>query len=221
VSPVEAVEAVLSRLEEVNPVINAFVTVTAESARTQAKEAEAAVLRGEHLPPLHGVPITVKDLADTASIRTTYGCVAYADHVPNTDAISWEAPTAGDAPLLERLVHNLVENGIQHNNGPGGQVEIISRTRDDGQVEVQVRNTGPVVPHDEIPALFEPVSPTACQPRIRQRRRPWAVHRPVRSPRPWWTRHGPPPGRRRAGGHGHAPGLSPKGCTRGPLTVTT
>jgi signal transduction histidine kinase len=67
-----------------------------------------------------------------------------------------EAPTAGDALLLERLVHNLVENGIRHNNGPGGQVEIISRTRDDGQVEVQVRNTGPVVPPDEIPALFEP-----------------------------------------------------------------
>jgi len=67
-----------------------------------------------------------------------------------------EAPTAGDALLLERLVHNLVENGVRHNNGPGGQVEVTSRTRDDGHVEVEVRNSGPVVPHDEIPALFEP-----------------------------------------------------------------
>jgi signal transduction histidine kinase len=67
-----------------------------------------------------------------------------------------EAPTTGDALLLERLVHNLVENGIRHNTGPGGQVEVTSRTRDDGQIELQVRNSGPVVPQDEIPALFEP-----------------------------------------------------------------
>jgi Asp-tRNA(Asn)/Glu-tRNA(Gln) amidotransferase A subunit family amidase len=100
VSPVEAVEAVLSRLDEVNPAINAFVTVTAESARAQAKEAEAAVLRGDDLPPLHGVPVTVKDLADTAGVRTTYGCVAYADHVPDTDAISWERLKAAGAILI-------------------------------------------------------------------------------------------------------------------------
>lgn len=62
----------------------------------------------------------------------------------------------GDALLLERLVHNLVENGIRHNTGPGGQVEITTHTHDDGHIEVRVRNTGPVVPHHEIPALFEP-----------------------------------------------------------------
>ncbi|NGY65207.1 HAMP domain-containing histidine kinase [Lentzea sp. NEAU-D13] len=67
-----------------------------------------------------------------------------------------EALTAGDALLLERLVHNLVENGIRHNTGPGGHVRVSSRTRDDGHVEVQVHNSGPVVPDNEIPALFEP-----------------------------------------------------------------
>ncbi|WP_406319497.1 HAMP domain-containing histidine kinase [Streptosporangium sp. NBC_01639] len=67
-----------------------------------------------------------------------------------------EAPTTGDALLLERLVHNLVENGIRHNLGEGGRVCVTSRTREDGRVEVEVGNTGPVVPPYEIPALFEP-----------------------------------------------------------------
>jgi signal transduction histidine kinase len=67
-----------------------------------------------------------------------------------------EAITSGDALLLERLVHNLVENAIRHNTGDGGWVRAVSRTRDDGRVEVEVSNTGPVVPPYEIPALFEP-----------------------------------------------------------------
>ncbi|RBQ18786.1 two-component sensor histidine kinase [Spongiactinospora rosea] len=67
-----------------------------------------------------------------------------------------EAPTAGDALLLERLVHNLVENGIRHNLPGGGWVRVASRTRADGLVEVEVANTGPVVPAYEVPSLFEP-----------------------------------------------------------------
>ncbi|RAY14135.1 two-component sensor histidine kinase [Actinomadura craniellae] len=67
-----------------------------------------------------------------------------------------EAPTAGDALLLERLVQNLVENGIRHNTGGGGWVRVASRTRQDGRVEVEVGNSGPAVPPYEVPALFEP-----------------------------------------------------------------
>jgi signal transduction histidine kinase len=67
-----------------------------------------------------------------------------------------EAPTAGNALLLERLVQNLVENGIRHNTGDGGWVLVASRTRDDDRVELEVSNSGPVVPPYEIPALFEP-----------------------------------------------------------------
>ncbi|MFD8530562.1 sensor histidine kinase [Streptosporangium canum] len=67
-----------------------------------------------------------------------------------------EAPTTGDALLLERLVHNLVENGIRHNIGEDGWVRVTCRTRDDGRAEVEVGNSGPVVPPYEIPALFEP-----------------------------------------------------------------
>ncbi|MEW9548443.1 amidase [Nonomuraea sp. NPDC050783] len=89
VSPVEVVEAVLERLESVNPKINAMVTVTADQAREQAKAAEERLRSGEDLPPLFGVPMTVKDLAETAGVRTTYGCAAFADYVPEEDAIGW------------------------------------------------------------------------------------------------------------------------------------
>ncbi|MDL4772429.1 MULTISPECIES: sensor histidine kinase [Thermomonosporaceae] len=66
-----------------------------------------------------------------------------------------EAPCTGDALLLERLVQNLVENGIRHNTGDGGWVRVTSRTRD-GRAEVEVSNSGPAVPAYEIPALYEP-----------------------------------------------------------------
>ncbi|MGJ6968402.1 sensor histidine kinase [Streptosporangium sp. G11] len=67
------------------------------------------------------------------------------------------APTSGDALLLERLVHNLVENGIRHNTGDGtGWVRVVSRTAPDGRVEVEVSNTGPAVPPYDIPELFKP-----------------------------------------------------------------
>jgi signal transduction histidine kinase len=67
-----------------------------------------------------------------------------------------EAFTLGDALLLERLVHNLVENAVRHNVKDGGWVSVLSRTRADATVEVEVSNTGPVVPPYEIPSLFEP-----------------------------------------------------------------
>lgn len=66
-----------------------------------------------------------------------------------------DALTLGDGLLLERLVHNLVENGIRHNTGPGGTVEVVSRTVD-GVAVVEVRNTGPVVPRHEVQDVFEP-----------------------------------------------------------------
>ncbi|MEU4391502.1 HAMP domain-containing sensor histidine kinase [Kribbella sp. NPDC023855] len=70
-------------------------------------------------------------------------------------AAAGDAPTSGDALLLERLVHNLVENGIRHNVGIGGWVRVTSRTTGD-QVEVEVTNSGPHVPPYEVEALFKP-----------------------------------------------------------------
>ncbi|MFI6517478.1 amidase [Spirillospora sp. NPDC050679] len=88
-SPVEVVDAVLDRMDHVDPALNIMVTVTADQARTDAKAAERRLRSGEELPPLFGVPMTVKDLAETAGVRTTYGCAAFAEYVPEEDAIGW------------------------------------------------------------------------------------------------------------------------------------
>src|SRR5262245_23362873 len=87
VSPVEVVDAVLARVEQLNPRLNCFCTVTAEEARDAALAAEAAVMTGEALGPLHGVPFSVKDLVWTRRILTTGGSRLFADHVPEEDAV--------------------------------------------------------------------------------------------------------------------------------------
>ena len=87
VSPVEVVDAALAQYEALNPTVNAVVTPTYEAAREVAREAEAAVLRGDELGPLHGLPIGLKDMTETAGVRTTYGSLLYADNVPDVDAL--------------------------------------------------------------------------------------------------------------------------------------
>ena len=69
----ELLDAFLDRIHRVNPRLNAIVTLAEEQASVRAKEADDAAARGESLGPLHGLPVAVKDLADTAGIRTTYG----------------------------------------------------------------------------------------------------------------------------------------------------
>src|SRR6266511_5600343 len=80
-SPVEVVEAVLGRIEALNPRLNAFCLVRADQAREQARSAEAAVLRGDRLGPLHGVPVSVKDNVPVAGERLTYGSRLLRDNV--------------------------------------------------------------------------------------------------------------------------------------------
>ena len=84
-SPVEAARAVLDRIERVNPAVNAFCTVTADLALDAARAAEAAVMRGARLGPLHGVPFSIKDLAFTKGVRTMSGSHIFAARVPDTD----------------------------------------------------------------------------------------------------------------------------------------
>src|SRR5258708_23418918 len=67
ISPVEVTHACLERTEKMNPALNAFITVTAESALAEARTAEAEILRGEWRGPLHGIPIALNDLIDTAA----------------------------------------------------------------------------------------------------------------------------------------------------------
>jgi Asp-tRNA(Asn)/Glu-tRNA(Gln) amidotransferase A subunit family amidase len=85
-SPVDAVEAYLARIERLNPSLNAIVTLTAEEARAGARQAEAALMTGGELPPLLGVPFTVKDGFDTVGVRTTWGSRVHAERVPRRDA---------------------------------------------------------------------------------------------------------------------------------------
>jgi aspartyl-tRNA(Asn)/glutamyl-tRNA(Gln) amidotransferase subunit A len=85
-SPVELTRATLARIERAQPVLNAFITVDAGGALAAARAAEAAVLRDDSLPPLHGVPVSVKDLVPTAGLRTTWGSRIFRDHVPDRDA---------------------------------------------------------------------------------------------------------------------------------------
>jgi Asp-tRNA(Asn)/Glu-tRNA(Gln) amidotransferase A subunit family amidase len=85
-SPVEVTTAFLERIEAVNPGINAYCLVTPEMAMEQAKEREAVVARGGALGPLHGVPLSIKDLFDVPGLPTTKGSLIYKDNIATT----WE-----------------------------------------------------------------------------------------------------------------------------------
>ena len=84
-SPVELLESCLSRVEAVNPAVNAVVALDTDRARAAAREAEAAAARGDHLQPLHGLPVGIKDLEEVAGVRTTYGSTIFRDFVPEAD----------------------------------------------------------------------------------------------------------------------------------------
>ncbi len=86
-SPVELCEAVLARVERLNPKLNAFITVTADLARRQAKAAEERARKGALLGPLDGIPYSIKDLEPTAGIRTTFGSRWFVEHVPAEDGV--------------------------------------------------------------------------------------------------------------------------------------
>jgi amidase/aspartyl-tRNA(Asn)/glutamyl-tRNA(Gln) amidotransferase subunit A len=108
-SPVEVVDAFLTRIDERNPDVNAYVTIIGEQARAAAGEAEARVMAGEALPALHGVPIALKDGHDTAGIRTTYGALPFADYVPTSDETPFVRLRAAGAVVLGKT--NLPEFG--------------------------------------------------------------------------------------------------------------
>jgi amidase len=87
VSPLEVAQALLERIDAVNPQVNAFVTLAREAALWEARRATAALKRGATLPPLFGIPVGIKDVTPTRGIRTTYGSTLFQDHVPEEDAL--------------------------------------------------------------------------------------------------------------------------------------
>ena len=100
ISPVDLATACLDRIERLNPLLNAFITVTDESAMAQARVAEEEIQRGDWRGPLHGIPIGLKDLIDTAGVRTTCGSALFADRVPTEDAFVVQRLKRAGAVLL-------------------------------------------------------------------------------------------------------------------------
>ena len=86
ISPVELLDACIARIEALDPAVNAIAARAFDRARTEARAAEAAVLKGDALGRLHGLPIGIKDLQDTQGLLTTHGSPLYKDHVPAADS---------------------------------------------------------------------------------------------------------------------------------------
>ena len=107
VSPVEITRLYLERIERLDPRLRAYITVTADAALEAARRAEALVMRGAEIGPLHGVPYAVKDQFDTAGVRTTCGSRLLQDHVPAETATTVSRLDAAGGILLGKL--NLTE----------------------------------------------------------------------------------------------------------------
>ena len=133
-SPVELVDALLDRIERVNPAVNAYCTVTPDQARAAAKEAEAAARSGDDLGLLHGVPYSLKDLTPTRGIRTTMGSKIFEHNVPDHDGLlvqrmraagaillgKTNTPEFGCKPLTDNRVFGATRNPWALDRSPGG-----------------------------------------------------------------------------------------------------
>ena len=108
-SPVEVTDALLARIDSLNPRLNAIVTLTAEAAREQARRSEKAYADGSP-GALEGVPITIKDLIPVAGVRTTFGSKLYEDYVPEADAVLVERVKAAGALIMGKT--NTPEFGL-------------------------------------------------------------------------------------------------------------
>ena len=112
VSPIELTRECLARIEELNPKLNAFITVTADSALDEARQAEAEIQHGEWRGPLHGIPLALKDLIDTAGVRTTAASALFKDRIPAEDAEVVKRLKAAGAVLLgKQNLHEFAYGG--------------------------------------------------------------------------------------------------------------
>lgn len=110
VSSVELTEMFLRRIEELNPVLNAYLTVSSEEAMESAKRADKRIGRGKKVPPLLGIPVSIKDLELTKGIRSTMGSLAYRDYVPEIDSLTSERVRKSGAVILGKT--NTPEFGL-------------------------------------------------------------------------------------------------------------
>lgn len=111
-SPLELTRALLSRIEALDRHVNAFITLTAERALDQAKQAEAEIAAGRYRGPLHGIPIGIKDIYRTAGILTTANSRLCRNHVPATDATAVAKLHAAGAVIMGKLAaHEFAHGG--------------------------------------------------------------------------------------------------------------
>ena len=127
VSPVEVTELFLQRIEDIDHQLNSFLLVTHDIAIEQAKAAENAIMRGDDLGPLHGLPIPIKDNQMTGGIRTTSGSIIFKDHVPQNHAAflerilrDWRHHTRQNKLLRTRLRRNVRKLPRHHRQKPLG-----------------------------------------------------------------------------------------------------
>jgi aspartyl-tRNA(Asn)/glutamyl-tRNA(Gln) amidotransferase subunit A len=122
VSSLELTNDALSRIERLNPSLNAFITVTAELARKQARAADREIHVGKHRGPLHGVPIEIKDNFNTRGVRTTAGSKILRDFVPDEDAAVVARLREAGAVILGKTNLNEFAYGIHGLNPHYGDV---------------------------------------------------------------------------------------------------
>jgi aspartyl-tRNA(Asn)/glutamyl-tRNA(Gln) amidotransferase subunit A len=122
VSAVELAAAAAARIERLNSKLNAFITVTAEGAMEEARQADAELAAGRDRGPLHGIPVAVKDLFATRGVRTTCGSKVYEDFVPGFDAAVVERLRAAGAVMLGKLNMHEMAYGITSANPHYGPV---------------------------------------------------------------------------------------------------
>lgn len=112
ISPIDLTRACLDRIEKLNPTLNAFITVMADSALAEASAAENEIVRGEWRGPLHGIPIALKDLIDTAGTRTTAASELFANRIPDEDAeVVRRLRRAGAVILGKNNLHEFAYGG--------------------------------------------------------------------------------------------------------------
>ncbi len=121
VSPVEITRAVLERIDKLNPALSAYITVTADLAMKSAQEAESEIQHNRWRGPLHGVPIALKDLFDTAGVRTTAASALFKDRIPGQDAEVIRRLKAAGAVLLGKTnMHEFAYGGTSLVTAFGG-----------------------------------------------------------------------------------------------------
>ena len=211
-------QAVLARLDSVNPAVNACVTVARESALAEARRATAGLKRGRTLPLLHGVPVSIKDLTPTKGIRTTWGSKVHEHDVPTEDSLVVQRLKAAGAIVFAKT--NTPEFGAGGNtfNAVFGATRnpwdpaLTCGGSSGGAAVALATGIGPIAQGSDLGRL-------AAHPRRLLRRGGLPHHARARARIPQRSRLGLPLGDGPDGAHGDA---TPRSCSprwRGPTTA--